>query len=142
MHKAKILKHQKKFAEAVDNADLARRMDLADRYNNTKTTRMLLRADRWEEAEKTINLFAFRTPEDEAFSNIVEMQIQWYELELADCYYRLGDVLSACRRYLLVDKHFTDFSEDAFDFHTYCMRKFHDARVPGHVAERGRREEP
>eukprot|EP00662_Eupelagonemidae_sp_cell21_P057105 gene57105-biopygen95874 len=76
MHKAKVFKHEKKFNEAVENSDLARKMDEADRYNNTKTTRLLLRADRWEEAEKTINLFAFRTPDDEAFSNIVDMQIQ------------------------------------------------------------------
>eukprot|EP01062_Namystynia_karyoxenos_P070459 TRINITY_DN65834_c0_g1_i1.p1 TRINITY_DN65834_c0_g1~~TRINITY_DN65834_c0_g1_i1.p1 ORF type:complete len:776 (+),score=339.97 TRINITY_DN65834_c0_g1_i1:119-2329(+) len=142
MHKAKVLKHEKKLGEAVEMADQARRMDEADRYNNTKATRLLLRADRWEDAEKTINKFAFRTSDEDAFSNIVEMQIQWYELELADCYYRLGDVLSACRRYLLIDKHFADFAEDAFDFHGYCLRKFtmrayldmlrHEDRSKGH----------
>jgi len=124
MHKAKVCKHEGKMEQAADLANLARKMDEADRYNNTKATRLLLRANKWEEAEKTIAMFAFRTPESESFANVVEMQIQWYELELGACYYRMGDVLSACRRYLLVDKHFSDFSEDAFDFHTYCLRKF------------------
>eukprot|EP01065_Artemidia_motanka_P052909 TRINITY_DN9670_c0_g1_i1.p1 TRINITY_DN9670_c0_g1~~TRINITY_DN9670_c0_g1_i1.p1 ORF type:complete len:719 (+),score=324.47 TRINITY_DN9670_c0_g1_i1:136-2292(+) len=124
IHRARILKHEGKLAEAAEAADVARKMDEADRYNNTKTTRLLLRADKWEEAERVINMFAFRTPDSQALANIVEMQIQWYELELADCYVRLGDVLSATKRYLLIDKHFTDFSEDFFDFHSYCLRKF------------------
>ena len=35
----------------------ARGLDLADRYLNTKSTRYLLRADRMEQAQKTIALF-------------------------------------------------------------------------------------
>jgi hypothetical protein len=36
----------------------AREMDLADRYLNTKSVRFLLRADKIQEAEKTISPFA------------------------------------------------------------------------------------
>lgn len=38
--------------------DQARKIDLADRYLNTKTTKYLLGADKFEDAEKMISIFA------------------------------------------------------------------------------------
>ena len=120
MLKARILKHGGALAAASDTMDSARKMDLADRYLNTKATRYMLRADQQDEAQKTIGLF---TKDGDQQSNLFDMQCMWYELEIAKSYRRTGDYGRALKNFTSVDKHFTDIVEDQFDFHTYCVRK-------------------
>lgn len=60
--KARILKHTGDQKGAASCMEQARKMDLADRYLNTKTTKYLLRADKTEQALDTINLFAMVCP--------------------------------------------------------------------------------
>jgi peptide alpha-N-acetyltransferase len=59
--KGRLMKHAGDYQQAAELIDKARRMDLADRYLNTKTTKYMLRAGRFEDAENTIRLFA-KTP--------------------------------------------------------------------------------
>lgn len=54
---ARIFKHAGAPQAASEQMEIARKMDLADRYLNTKSTRYLLRAGLNEEATKTIALF-------------------------------------------------------------------------------------
>jgi hypothetical protein len=107
--------------------DYARTLDLADRYLNSKSSVYHLRANRVEQAERTIALFARHDSKDPAadpLGNIKDMQVLWFEVEAAAASERLGDFGPALKRYLrIVDKHFVDFDEDAFDFHMYCLRK-------------------
>ncbi|CAF1526923.1 unnamed protein product, partial [Adineta ricciae] len=52
-----------------------------------------------------------------------EMQCMWFELEIARAYRRLkkyGDALKKCHE---IDRHFQEFVDDQFDFHSYCLRK-------------------
>ena len=55
--KARVLKHHGNANEAAEIIDKARKMDLADRYHNTRCTIYMLRADQFERAEKVVVLF-------------------------------------------------------------------------------------
>jgi len=116
--KARVYKHAGHASAAARWMEEARKMDLADRYLNTKATRYLLRADCVPEAEATIALFT-----KDGGSTLHEMQCVWFELELAASYLRTGDYGRALKNFTHVEKHFADIVEDQFDFHTYCVRK-------------------
>jgi N-alpha-acetyltransferase 15/16, NatA auxiliary subunit len=47
----------------------------------------------------------------------------WYELEWAQSQFWLRAYGPALKKFAAVEKHFADFAEDQFDFHTYCVRK-------------------
>ncbi|KAH8059859.1 hypothetical protein JL720_13667 [Aureococcus anophagefferens] len=115
----------------------AREMDLADRYINNKATKYLLRAGDVAEARKTAAMFT-RPEAGDAEQHLNDMQASWYELEVGLALGRdarktfaasapAGDVRAkaglALKLLLAVEKHFADFIEDQFDFHTYCVRK-------------------
>jgi len=46
-----------------------------------------------------------------------------YELEWAQSQYRQGRLGLALKKFTAIEKHFQEFIEDQFDFHTYCIRK-------------------
>jgi len=121
LRKARILKKMGDYNTAADVVEHARQMDLSDRYTNNKTTKYLLRADRVQQAQDTIALFTRH--EGDPQYNLYEMQCSWYELEWAESQLRQGNIALALKKFLAVEKHFVDFQEDQFDFHTYCMRK-------------------
>ncbi|GLD99136.1 hypothetical protein PINS_up007854 [Pythium insidiosum] len=119
--KARILKHLGKLQEAADKMVEARKLDLADRYINNKATEYLLHADRVEEADATIALFTRH--EGDPQQNLYDMQCMWYELTNGSSQLRQKKYGLALKRFFAVEKHFDDFIEDQFDFHTYCVRK-------------------
>lgn len=121
--RGRIIKHLNDPVKAWESVEKGRLLDVADRYLNTKSTKYLLRANRIRDAEKTISLFAAPQDAEPGQHNVVEMQCMWFELEEGDAYLRLGDIIAALKRWLLVDKHFQDMEEDQFDFHAYCLRK-------------------
>ena len=57
MIKAKILKHSGSFLKASEEMDNARKLDLQDRFINSKCTKYMFRAGRIQDAEKTVSLF-------------------------------------------------------------------------------------
>jgi peptide alpha-N-acetyltransferase len=120
LFKARVYKHAGDARAAARWMDEARKMDLADRYLNTKATRYLLRADQVTQADSTIALF---TKDGDTGSNLLDMQCMWYEFECGASYLRMSDYGRALKNFMHVEKHFNDFAEDQFDFHTYCIRK-------------------
>ena len=46
-----------------------------------------------------------------------------YELASGESYFRQGDLGHALKNFLAVEKHYSDMTEDQFDFHSYCLRK-------------------
>lgn len=118
--KSKILKHAGDFAEAAALADEARCMDLADRYVNSQCVKRMLQADQVSLAEKTAVLF---TKDGDQHNNLHDMQCMWYELASGESYLRQNEVGRALKKFLGVEKHYADITEDQFDFHSYCLRK-------------------
>ncbi|XP_076902750.1 N-terminal acetyltransferase A complex auxiliary subunit NAA15-like [Bidens hawaiensis] len=118
--KSKILKHAGDFTAAATLADEARCMDLADRYVNSQCVKRMLQADQVTLAEKTAVLF---TKDGEQHNNLHDMQCMWYELASGESYFRQAELGRALKKFLLVEKHYADITEDQFDFHSYCLRK-------------------
>ncbi|KAL1565087.1 N-alpha-acetyltransferase 16, NatA auxiliary subunit [Salvia divinorum] len=118
--KSLILKHAGDPVAAATLADEARCMDLADRYVNSECVKRMLQADQVALAEKTAVLF---TKEGEQHNNLHDMQCMWYELASGESYLRQGDLGRALKKFLAVEKHYADITEDQFDFHSYCLRK-------------------
>ncbi|KAJ8452025.1 hypothetical protein Cgig2_016606 [Carnegiea gigantea] len=118
--KSRILKHAGDLKAAAALADEARCMDLADRYINSECVKRMLQADQVTVAEKTAVLF---TKDGDQHNNLYDMQCMWYELASGESYFRQGDLGRALKRFLAVEKHYADITEDQFDFHSYCLRK-------------------
>ncbi|XP_061359544.1 N-terminal acetyltransferase A complex auxiliary subunit NAA15-like isoform X2 [Gastrolobium bilobum] len=118
--KSRILKHGGDLAAAAAFADEARCMDLADRYVNSECVKRMLQADQVALAEKTAVLF---TKDGDQHNNLHDMQCMWYELASGESYFREGDLGRALKKFLAVEKHYADITEDQFDFHSYCLRK-------------------
>ncbi|UJR23099.1 hypothetical protein I4U23_026122 [Adineta vaga] len=121
MFKAKICKHAGDFQTAASLMDEAQSLDTADRFVNCKCTKYFLRANQINTALEIAGKF---TRENSSPGDYLrEMQCMWFELETARAYRRLkkyGDALKKCHE---IDRHFQEFIEDQFDFHSYCLRK-------------------
>lgn len=122
MAKARFLKHAGDTKQALAVADEARKEDLSDRFVNTKSTKYALRADNVPQAESWISLFT-RDGDSGGVQALYDMQCIWYELEAAESHLRCGEIALALKKFMAVERHFTDMIEDQFDFHTYCLRK-------------------
>ncbi|PFH35911.1 tetratricopeptide repeat-containing protein [Besnoitia besnoiti] len=118
--KGRIYKHAGAYKEACDWHEMARSLDLADRYLNTKACCYLLRVNRSEEAASVAKLFSRQSDADGLHS----MQCMWFEQKLGKCHLRNNEVGRALFEFNAVLKHFHDIKEDQFDFHPYCLRKF------------------
>jgi hypothetical protein len=71
----------------------ARRLDTADRYLNTKCVRFAFRANRLDDAQKTVSLFLRDANQSERtgiealnLQALFDMQVSWYELACAEWY--------------------------------------------------------
>lgn len=120
--KARILKKLGDLNGASKLVNECRLLDLQDRYLNNKTTKYMLRADQVAEAMTTIELFTKHDGGDPQYT-LFELQCIWYELEMGESYARQGRTGLALKKFYAVEKHFLDFIEDKFDFHSYCLRK-------------------
>ncbi|KAI5660569.1 hypothetical protein M9H77_29362 [Catharanthus roseus] len=118
--KSRIMKHAGDLAAAAALADEARCMDLADRYINSECVKRMLQADQVSLAEKTAVLF---TKDGDQHNNLYDMQCMWYELASGESYFRQAELGRALKKFLAVEKHYADITEDQFDFHSYCLRK-------------------
>ena len=119
--KARILKASGDIEAAAECLDVGRDLDKQDRYINNQTTKYMLQANKAEVALERISLFV--KDEGNPEQMLSDMQCSWYELELAECLRRKSDWGKSLKKFTSVVKHFEDWHEDQFDFHSYCIRK-------------------
>jgi len=119
--KGRILMASGDAEAAADCLDSGRDLDKQDRYINNQTTKYMLQAGRQSVAGERIALFVKHEGNPEQM--LSDMQCSWYELELADCLRRQKEWGKSLKKYSSVVKHFEDWHEDQFDFHSYCIRK-------------------
>lgn len=56
-------------------------------------------------------------------ADVLDFNLGRYELASGESYFRQGDLGRALKKFLAVEKHYADITEDQFDFHSYCLRK-------------------
>lgn len=121
MKKGRILKKLGRLIEASVEMDHVRSLDLQDRYLNNKATKYLLRANNIPQAMETVALFTKHDGDPQ--QTLSDLQCNWYELELAEALARTKQWGPALKKFNSIQKHFTDYVEDMFDFHHFAMRK-------------------
>lgn len=119
--KGRILKASGDIQAAAECLDAGRDLDKQDRYINNQTTKYMLQADKEDVALERIALFVKHEGNPEQM--LSDMQCSWYELELAECLRRKSQWGKSLKKFTSVVKHFEDWHEDQFDFHSYCIRK-------------------
>ncbi len=98
---ARVLKHAGALKEAAISLEKARKLDLSDRFLNTKSAKYHLRADEAEKAEAIALEFA---KGEKGQLNFVDMQCVWYATEAAKSAARSGQHGMAMKQFLTIDK--------------------------------------
>lgn len=117
MTRGRVLKRAGRIGEAADALNDARELDLQDRFVNTKCAKYLLRAGRYEEAEKVVVLFT-KAESTDPVGDLVEQQVQWWAVEAAEMWARKGEWGKAMKRWYQIEK--VGFSESGLA-HLCCI---------------------
>lgn len=123
MTKARILKHSGEIEKASEMMDKARKLDLKDRYINSKAAKYQLRNNENDRALKTVGLFTRADTVGGPLADLLDMQCIWYLTEDGEAYARQGNTGLALKRFHAVANIFDVWQEDQFDFHTFSLRK-------------------
>ncbi|KHN98615.1 Alpha-acetyltransferase 15, NatA [Metarhizium album ARSEF 1941] len=123
MTKARILKHSGETQKAMEIMDMARKLDLKDRYINSKAAKYQLRNNENDRAIKTVGLFTRADTVGGPLADLLDMQCVWYLTEDGEAYARQGNIGLALKRFHAVANIFDVWQEDQFDFHTFSLRK-------------------
>ncbi|KAK2609067.1 hypothetical protein QQS21_002437 [Conoideocrella luteorostrata] len=123
MTKARILKHKGDIAKASTMMDTARKLDLKDRYINSKAAKYQLRNNENDKALRTVGLFTRADTVGGPFADLLDMQCIWYLTEDGEAHARQGNVGLALKRFHTIANIFAVWQEDQFDFHTFSLRK-------------------
>lgn len=125
MTKARILKHRGDIQKAAEAMDKARKLDLKDRYINSKAAKYQLRNNENEKALKTVGLFTRAETVGGPLADLLDMQCVWFLTEDGEAYARSGNIGLALKRLQAVANIFDVWQEDQFDFHSFSLRKGH-----------------
>ncbi|AYU83484.1 N-acetyltransferase subunit Nat1, putative [Leishmania donovani] len=124
LEKAKIFAREGKTAAAAEQADLARRLDLQDKYLNSKAAKYYFRDNQVERGEATMQLFYKPSVvAGDTYLTALESQCYWYEREVGEAFYRRGDYISALQNLLMFERHHEQNHCELSDFHNYVFRR-------------------
>ncbi|KAF2771686.1 N-terminal acetyltransferase A, auxiliary subunit [Teratosphaeria nubilosa] len=123
MTRARILKNQGAIDKASEAMNGSRKMDLKDRYINTKCAKYQLRNNQNQDAVNTMGLFTRKDAVGGPLGDLLEMQCVWYITEDGESYRRQGNLALALKRFKAVYDIFETWYDDQFDFHTFSLRK-------------------
>lgn len=121
--KAKILKHAGDLVGASAVLEEARASDKADRFVNSKTGKYLLRANKIEDAIKTLSMFTKNDANGSGVRDMHDMQSLYCLIELAEAYKRVGNYGPSLKSFEGIYNVFREIFTDQFDFHSYSLLK-------------------
>ncbi|CUS21632.1 LAQU0S03e07052g1_1 [Lachancea quebecensis] len=87
--KARVLKHTGLLAEAAETINEGRKLDLQDRFINTKTVKYYLRANMVEKAVEVVSIFTKNEGAANGVMDLHLMEASWFITEQAEAYFRL-----------------------------------------------------
>jgi peptide alpha-N-acetyltransferase len=119
----RVLKHSNMLGKAVECVEHARKMDLGDRFLNSKAVKYLLRAGELKRAQETIALFLKAGELDKQMADLADIQAIWFDLEAGKCLMAKGDYEGSKTYFGRVTKLYEEFHDDQLDFHNYALRK-------------------
>lgn len=124
LEKARIHRREGDTAAAARLADAARKLDLQDKYLNSKAAKYYFHDNQIEAGEALMHMFYSPSvvPGD-TYLTALESQCLWYEREVGDAYYRMGDYLSALHYYRMFELHHAHNHADLCEFHNYVFRR-------------------
>lgn len=119
--KGKILQFGGNRAAAVACTEVARNLDLADKYLNSLSAKYSFRTNDVTKANELIGMFA--REDDNGQLNVHQMQTMWFEDHQGRAYYRQGNYRLALKNFTWIKKHLNTIAEDCEDFSNYSFRK-------------------
>ncbi|KAI9022195.1 NMDA receptor-regulated protein 1-domain-containing protein [Phycomyces nitens] len=121
MVQARILKHQGDLETAARVMNRARKLDLQDRFVNSKCAKYMLRAGYITKAKELFKMFLGKRTNTR--KNLSDMQCQWFILEEGLAYLKKENYAKAIARFLTIDSFYNDFKDNEFGIHSYCLHK-------------------
>ena len=120
LNKSRILKRAGDLEGAYEESEIARNMDLADRYINSISVKRAFQCGKFREAERLATLF---TRDAENYkTNLFDMQCNWYAYEAGHSHEKFEkNVGRALKYYREIRTHCEQVIEDQIDFHRYCV---------------------
>lgn len=79
---------------AAAAAEVARQLDLKDRYVNSEAAKYLFRNGQLDKAQEVAHLFT--RDSDQAGTDLFGMQVMWYEIESARAHFKAGNIAMVC----------------------------------------------
>uniref|UniRef100_A0A0A9WZI6 N-alpha-acetyltransferase 16, NatA auxiliary subunit n=1 Tax=Lygus hesperus TaxID=30085 RepID=A0A0A9WZI6_LYGHE len=124
VEKGKIYARQGRTHDAAQQVDFARKLDLQDKYLNSKAAKYAFRNNDIATGEAIMQMFyANSVVPGDTFLTALESQCLWYEYEVGQAYYRKGDYLSALHNLLMFNLHHEHNHNELSDFHNYVFRR-------------------
>ena len=120
LNKSRFLKRAGDLEGAYEESEIARNMDLADRYINSVSVKRAFQCGKFREAERLGTLF---TRDAENYkTNLFDMQCNWYAYEAGHSHEKFEkNTGRALKYYREIRTHCEQIIEDQIDFHRYCV---------------------
>lgn len=123
MTKARIQKYGQDLTSAASTMDLARQMDLKDRYICNKFAKYQLRNNLNTEALTTMGLFTRPGAIGGPLGDLLDTQCCWFLYEDGQAHLRNKNRPMGLKRLRQITDIFDQMHEDQFDFHSFSLRK-------------------
>lgn len=102
-HKAKIMQFAGNREQASNLVEMAKGLDLADRYLNALSSKYLFKINDIEKAYQT--MAAFSKEDKDGNLNVHEMQTMWFENHCGSAEYRKGDLRKSLHQFWHIQRH-------------------------------------
>ena len=123
MTKARIWKHYGSSQKASETMEEARKLDIRDRYINTKAAKYQLRNEENARALDTMSKFTRNETAGGPLGDLHDMQCIWFLTEDGESFLRQKKMGLALKRFHSIYNIFDVWQEDQFDFHSFSLRK-------------------